>query len=44
VTYVTVTYVQRRPTKGGLAPAGPCTAGAQVSSPYAATYTFYTAG
>jgi hypothetical protein len=38
-----VTYVQRLATKGGLAPTGSCTAGAQVSSPYEATYTFYTA-
>lgn len=38
-----VTYVQRLATRGGLAPTGSCTAGDQVSVPYSATYTFWTA-
>ncbi|QUQ70781.1 DUF3455 domain-containing protein [Kutzneria sp. CA-103260] len=38
-----VTYVQRLATRGGLAPAGPCTDGAQVSTPYSATYVFWAA-
>jgi hypothetical protein len=38
-----VTYVQRLATKGGLAPAGACAAGAQASSPYEAVYAFYAA-
>ena len=39
-----VTYVQRLATKGGLAPKGACTDGAEQSVKYSATYTFYTAG
>lgn len=39
-----VTYVQRLATRGGLAPAGTCTDGAQVSVPYSATYTFWAKG
>lgn len=35
-----VTYVQRLATKGGLAPAGGCTEGAQTSVRYEALYTF----
>jgi hypothetical protein len=38
-----VTYVQRLATKGGLAPTSPCAPGAQTSSPYEATYSFYAA-
>jgi hypothetical protein len=38
-----VTYVQRLATRGGLAPASPCAAGAQTSSPYEAIYAFYAA-
>jgi hypothetical protein len=38
-----VTYVQRLATRGGLAPAGPCTDGSQVSIPYSATYAFWSA-
>jgi hypothetical protein len=38
-----VTYVQRLATKGGLAPAGKCADGSQLSVPYSATYTFWTA-
>jgi hypothetical protein len=38
-----VTYVQRLATRGGLAPAGACTDGAQTSVQYSATYTFWTA-
>ena len=34
------THVQRLATKGGLAPAGGCTEGAQTSVPYEALYTF----
>lgn len=39
-----VTYVQRLATRGGLAPAGTCADGAQVSVPYSATYTFWAKG
>ncbi|WP_434452042.1 DUF3455 domain-containing protein [Lentzea sp. E54] len=35
-----VSYVQRLATKGGVAPAGGCTEGAQTSVPYEALYTF----
>jgi hypothetical protein len=35
-----VSYVQRLATKGGLAPAGGCTEGAQTSVRYEALYTF----
>lgn len=38
-----VTYVQRLATRGGVAPAGSCTDGAQAAVPYSATYTFWTA-
>jgi hypothetical protein len=38
-----VTFVQRLATKGGLAPAGKCADGSEVSVPYSATYTFWTA-
>jgi len=38
-----VTYVQRLATRGGLAPAGPCTDGAQMSAQYSATYVFWAA-
>ena len=36
-----VTYVQRLATEGGVAPSGGCKAGAQVSVPYKALYTFF---
>lgn len=36
-----VSYVQRLATEGGVAPSGGCTAGAQVSVPYKALYTFF---
>ena len=39
----TVTYVQRLNTRGGLAPAGACAAGAQVGVHYTADYAFWTA-
>ena len=39
-----VTYVQRLATRGGLASKGTCTAGAEESVKYSATYTFYAAG
>jgi hypothetical protein len=39
-----VTYVQRLATRGGLAPQGACTEGAEQSVNYSATYAFYTAG
>ena len=42
--FSSVTYVQRLATKGGLAPKGACTDGAEQSVKYSATYTFYTAG
>jgi hypothetical protein len=35
-----VSYVQRLNTKGGVAPAGSCTEGAQTSVKYEALYTF----
>jgi hypothetical protein len=38
-----VTYVQRLATRGGLAPAGACTDGAQAAVHYSATYTFWIA-
>lgn len=38
-----VTYVQRLATRGGLAPAGPCTDGAQTATQYSATYVFWAA-
>lgn len=41
--FAQVTFVQRLATKGGLAPTGSCTDGSQVSVPYSATYTFWTA-
>jgi hypothetical protein len=41
--FSSVTYVQRLATKGGLAPKGVCTDGAEQSVKYSATYTFYTA-
>ena len=37
-----VTYVRRSDTRGGLAPATPCTEGQTTRVPYSATYTFYT--
>ena len=42
--FASVTYVQRLATNGGLAPKGTCTAGAEESVKYSATYTFYAAG
>ncbi len=39
-TFAGVSYVQRLATKGGLAPAGGCTEGAQTSVHYEALYTF----
>jgi len=39
----TVTFVQRLNTRGGLAPAGACTAGAQVGVHYTADYAFWVA-
>ncbi|MDX8029812.1 DUF3455 domain-containing protein [Lentzea sp. BCCO 10_0856] len=36
-----VTYVQRLATEGGVAPSGGCQAGAQISVPYKALYTFF---
>jgi hypothetical protein len=39
-----VTYVQRLHTRGGVAPAGPCTPGSRVSVPYSALYAFYAPG
>ena len=36
-----VSYIQRLDTKGGVAPTGTCTQGAQVGVPYSATYLFY---
>ncbi|MFJ8910005.1 DUF3455 domain-containing protein [Amycolatopsis sp. NPDC102389] len=38
-----VTYVQRLDTRGGLAPAGTCTTGAQTASRYSADYAFWVA-
>ena len=34
-------YVQRLDTRGGVAPAGACQAGASVAVPYTATYNFW---
>jgi hypothetical protein len=42
--FASVTYVQRLATKGGLAPKGACTVGAENSVKYSATYNFYAAG
>ena len=39
-TFAGVSYVQRLNTKGGVAPAGGCTEGAQTSVRYEALYTF----
>ena len=39
-----VTYVQRLNTRGGLAPAGTCTDGAQTAVRYTADYAFWVAG
>ncbi|WP_410606314.1 DUF3455 domain-containing protein [Amycolatopsis sp. lyj-109] len=39
-----VTYVQRLNTRGGVAPAGTCTAGAQTAVRYSADYAFWVAG
>lgn len=36
-----VSYVQRLATEGGVAPTGGCKAGAQISVPYKAIYTFF---
>ncbi|MFD3584573.1 DUF3455 domain-containing protein [Streptomyces sp. NPDC058683] len=36
-----VSYVQRLNTRGGLAPTGSCSQGAQAGVPYSATYDFY---
>ncbi len=36
-----VEFVRRSETKGGVAPTGGCEAGALLSVPYEATYTFY---
>jgi Protein of unknown function (DUF3455) len=36
-----VDYIQRLTTEGGVAPAGPCTAGQTASVPYQATYQFW---
>jgi hypothetical protein len=36
-----VVAVQRVDTAGGVAPAGPCSAGSEVRVPYSATYYFY---
>ncbi|MDX3117842.1 DUF3455 domain-containing protein [Streptomyces scabiei] len=36
-----VSYIQRLNTRGGVAPTGPCEAGAQTGVPYTATYVFY---
>lgn len=36
-----VNYIQRLATEGGVAPSGGCTAGAQISVPYQALYTFF---
>jgi hypothetical protein len=38
-----VTYVQRLQTKGGLAPSGSCTDGAQQAVQYSALYRFWSA-
>jgi hypothetical protein len=39
-----VTYVQRLNTRGGVAPAGTCTDGAQTAVRYSADYAFWVAG
>ncbi|EOD66099.1 DUF3455 domain-containing protein [Amycolatopsis vancoresmycina] len=39
-----VTYVQRLNTRGGVAPAGACTDGAQTAVRYSADYAFWVAG
>ncbi|WP_206787107.1 DUF3455 domain-containing protein [Amycolatopsis sp. MtRt-6] len=39
-----VTYIQRLNTRGGVAPAGPCAAGAQTAVRYSADYAFWVAG
>jgi hypothetical protein len=39
----TVTFVQRLNTRGGLAPAGSCAAGAQIGVHYTADYKFWVA-
>ncbi|HET6712025.1 DUF3455 domain-containing protein [Amycolatopsis sp.] len=39
-----VTYIQRLNTRGGVAPAGPCTDGAQTAVRYSADYAFWAAG
>ncbi|MET8854141.1 DUF3455 domain-containing protein [Amycolatopsis sp. NPDC004625] len=39
-----VTYVQRLNTRGGVAPAGACAAGAQTAVRYSADYAFWVAG
>lgn len=39
-----VTYIQRLHTRGGVAPAGTCTDGAQTAVPYSADYAFWVAG
>ncbi|MEV6826538.1 DUF3455 domain-containing protein [Amycolatopsis sp. NPDC051102] len=39
-----VTYIQRLGTRGGVAPAGTCAAGAQTAVPYSADYAFWVAG
>jgi hypothetical protein len=39
-----VTYIQRLNTRGGVAPAGTCTDGAQTAVRYSADYAFWVAG
>jgi hypothetical protein len=39
-----VTYIQRLDTRGGVAPAGTCAAGAQTAVRYSADYAFWAAG
>ncbi len=39
--FADVQYIQRLDTRGGVAPAGPCTTGQTVSVPYEATYAFW---
>ena len=39
-----VTYIQRLNTRGGVAPAGTCAAGAQTAVGYSADYSFWVAG
>src|SRR3954468_22280532 len=39
-----VTYIQRLHTRGGVAPAGTCTDGAQTAVRYSADYAFWVAG